>query len=424
MNEVGITLTVAPNAGKVYDGWGFDLKTVGAVDAFQIRHLDGLTGKTVWHDYFNDVQERYGGGVSCLRHGDLHTGLLEHLNATEGHPVKLSLQTDITEIDCEKGIMRTQDGSVMEKDVLVLANGLGCRFLNLITGKECPLIDTNLSFFRFLVPAKAVDDDPNIRPLFENQDDELCFFHNFAAGTSIVTYLCEGRQSRVINVFAKRPPGKGAKADRSARVDRADLLEMTKDFHPSIKAMLQKAPEEGIFSYPLLVRDPLTKYVNGKAVVIGDAAHVMKPQQGQGASIAIESTGCLEILFAGIGKDDVQPRLKLFEELRLRRCGPVHVFSNMPLDPDGYSWMVEKIKPFWDAGKPLPPPGSKPVSAPFRDFIFSYNVREESKKALAEHQKHEEEQQQQQPPPENIHLNGNQVTNGEYVTNGNHVHQQ
>lgn len=127
------------------------------------------------------------------------------------------------------------------------------------------MIDTNLSFFRFLVPAKAVDDDPNIRPLFENQDDELCFFHNFAAGTSIVTYLCEGRQSRVINVFAKRPPGKGAKAgkqslpedgvrkkanrrsDRSARVDRADLLEMTKDFHPSIKAMLQSVPKGKIF---------------------------------------------------------------------------------------------------------------------------------------------------------------------------------
>lgn len=70
--------------------------------------------------------------MSCLRHGDLHTGLLEHLNATEGHPVKLSLQTDITEIDCEKGIMRTQDGSVMEKDVLVLANGLGVSIFAMI----------------------------------------------------------------------------------------------------------------------------------------------------------------------------------------------------------------------------------------------------------------------------------------------------
>ena len=59
----------------------------------------------------------------------------------------------------------------------------------------------------------------------------------------------------------------------------------------------------------------------------------------------------------------------------------------MPLSPDGHAWMVEKIKPFWDATKPLPPPGSRPLSLPFRNFIYGYDVLEESKKALAEHQK-------------------------------------
>ena len=110
-------------------------------------------------------------------------------------------------------------------------------------------------------------------------------------------------------------------------------------------------------------------------------------QQGQGASIAIESAGCLGVLFNGIGKDEVQSRLALFEKLRLGRCGPVHVFSNMPPGPDGYAWMSEKIKPFWDPSKPLPPPGSRPISLPFRDLIYSYNVQEESKKALAVYQK-------------------------------------
>ena len=65
----------------------------------------------------------------------------------------------------------------------------------------------------------------------------------------------------------------------------------------------------------------------------------------------------------------------------------MHVFSNMPMGPEGYPWMLEKIKPFWDESKPLPPPGSRPVSKPFRDFIYSYNVKEESKKALAGAQK-------------------------------------
>jgi len=97
----------------------------------------------------------------------------------------------------------------------------------------------------------------------------------------------------------------------------------------------------------------------------------------------VESTGCLEILFAGIGKAEVQSRLALFEKLRLARCGPVHIFSNMSPTPDGYGWMLEKIKPFWDDQYTLPPPGSRPLSKPFRDFIYSYNVLEETKNALA-----------------------------------------
>lgn len=83
----------------------------------------------------------------------------------------------------------------------------------------------------------------------------------------------------------------------------------------------------------------------------------------------------------------MQSRLELFEKLRLRRCGPMHVFSNMLPGPDGYAWMVENIKPFWDdPARPLPPPGSRPMSFPFREFMYAYDIREESKKALVGHQ--------------------------------------
>lgn len=51
------------------------------------------------------------------------------------------------------------------------------------------------------------------------------------------------------------------------------------ELHPStlLISHCRKAPEEGIFSYPLRIRDPLTKYVRGRVVVIGDAAHTFRP---------------------------------------------------------------------------------------------------------------------------------------------------
>lgn len=241
--------------------------------------------------------------------------------------------------------------------------------------------------------------DPEIRPLFENQEDlEICFLHHLPAGISIVTYLCEGGKTRSVNIYSPR-----LAEGKKTRVTREELLALTRDFHPSIRAIVQHAPETDVHAHSLLIRDPLLNYVRGKAVVIGDAAHTMKPvslatatykpsltqeqHQGQGASIAMESAGCLEVLFTGASKDDVPSRLRQFEKLRLGRCGPVHVFSNMPLGPQGYPWMLEKIRPFWDETRPLPPPGSRPLSEPFREFIFGYDVFAETRKALEEAQK-------------------------------------
>lgn len=93
----------------------------------EVRHLNGATTETTWHEEFNDVRERYGASLRFLRHGDLHTGLLENLKATEGYPVKLNLGTDIAGIDCENGTIRKPDGALVGKDLVVLANGLGVR---------------------------------------------------------------------------------------------------------------------------------------------------------------------------------------------------------------------------------------------------------------------------------------------------------
>ena len=93
----------------------------------KLRHLDGATAQTTWQDSLKDSRERYGASLCFVRHGDLHTGLLKHLEGTEGHPVKLNLETNVADLDCEKGVIRTSDGAEVEKDTIVLANGLGVR---------------------------------------------------------------------------------------------------------------------------------------------------------------------------------------------------------------------------------------------------------------------------------------------------------
>jgi hypothetical protein len=76
--------------------------------------------------------------------------------------------------------------------------------------------------------------------------------------------------------------------------------------------------------------------------------------------------------------------LKLFEKLRLGRTIPVQIFSNMPMGPDGYSWMLEKMKPYWDKSKALPPPGTKPHEPYFCHYLYCYDSFEVAKQAIAD----------------------------------------
>lgn len=62
--------------------------------------------------------------------------------------------------------------------------------------------------------------------------------------------------------------------------------------------------------------DPLPNWVNGRVVLIGDAAHAMLPLQGQGASQSVEDAEALEAFFSHVKG---QPsRTEIDEALKVR----------------------------------------------------------------------------------------------------------
>ena len=68
----------------------------------------------------------------------------------------------------------------------------------------------------------------------------------------------------------------------------------------------------GIFERTL----PKTLY-NGRAILLGDAAHPMVPFLGQGGCLAIEDAYCLSSLINQIG--DLEEVLSIFDEMRNNR---------------------------------------------------------------------------------------------------------
>ena len=82
-----------------------------------------------------------------------------------------------------------------------------------------------------------------------------------------------------------------------------------------VPAMLRGAKE--IFEYPMIDRDPVPTWVDGRVALLGDAAHVMYPTGSNGASQAIVDA---RVLGAALLAHGVAPG----RAARLRRasCAP------------------------------------------------------------------------------------------------------
>jgi flavin-dependent dehydrogenase len=101
--------------------------------------------------------------------------------------------------------------------------------------------------------------------------------------------------------------------------------------------MLRGAAE--IFEYPMIDRDPVPSWVDGRVALLGDAAHVMYPTGSNGATQAIVDARVLgaSLLAHGLGPQ----ALRAYDE---RLCGPVSalVLRNRGAGPFGLLNLVDE----------------------------------------------------------------------------------
>jgi 2-polyprenyl-6-methoxyphenol hydroxylase-like FAD-dependent oxidoreductase len=128
----------------------------------------------------------------------------------------------------------------------------------------------------------------------------------------------------------------GSTADWNQRVPIDKFIEY---FEPwrfdwlDVPALIRRA--EAVFEYPSVDRDPVDRWVDGRAALIGDAAHVMYPTGSNGASQAIVDARVLGAAFVahGVGPDALvayedellEPMSALV--LRNRGAGPIAILG-------------------------------------------------------------------------------------------------
>jgi 2-polyprenyl-6-methoxyphenol hydroxylase-like FAD-dependent oxidoreductase len=99
------------------------------------------------------------------------------------------------------------------------------------------------------------------------------------------------------------------------------LLQRFAGWHDPIGAVIESTPEDGILRTDLSDRDPVPRWSERRVTLLGDAAHPMTPNLGQGGGQAIEDAVVLDLVLSA--EPDCARAFKDYESRRLARTARV-----------------------------------------------------------------------------------------------------
>lgn len=147
-------------------------------------------------------------------------------------------------------------------------------------------------------------------PRFEDSDKVNVYY---GPGSHWVHYPT-GRDEKVNFVAIEKNP-KWSEESWKVEGAKTDFLESFEGWNDDLISMAMSS--ERLYKWGIFERTlPKTLY-NGRAILLGDAAHPMVPFLGQGGCLAIEDAYCLSSLINQIG--DLEEVLSIFDEMRNNR---------------------------------------------------------------------------------------------------------
>ncbi|KEF57291.1 uncharacterized protein A1O9_05208 [Exophiala aquamarina CBS 119918] len=378
-NETGAAILIGANASRILSSWGFDFVKAKALDSCQMRRIKADTIELDSVESFTDIEKTYGGRWLLFHRADLHTGLRDLVDAQNPQP-KIHLGTPVSDVDVENGIVTFPSGEQTRKDVVIIADGSHSELTENIIGKPHPINKAPLSMYRFLQPFEKVLAHPEAGKFYQNQPSGFTTFYKAAIGRPghmMNTYPCRGGELLYVAVLHPTKPKEKDVEGWNSPADYEDVISDVQGFHPAVQAICEGATEVKVYNQ--MWRDPINSFVKGRAIMIGDAAHLMLPTHGQGAAMAFEDAKALEILFQNItSAADVQTRAHLFDKIRVPRVAATQTMSNKMMGPP--EKMIAEVRRYYDG--PIPGPKAKTFSQEYNDFFFLYDVEGEAKLSL------------------------------------------
>ncbi len=299
--EAGAGMSLWPNATRILRSWGL-LDAVMAVGE-PVSSFDLLrpTGAAI-----SEIPMGVGDSPAvCLHRADLHRILRQALSPGQLNPSRIL--TSFHEGEDGRVTARFGDGGEASGEGLIGADGVGSVVRERLHGRASPVY-RGYTIWRGIARGVGVQGKGHIS---ETWGSGQRFGVMPIGGGQVCWYATR-------NGPAGRPDGPGGRQQ--------EILELFRGWHNPVADLVAATDPVQILKNDARDLPPLSSWGSGCVSLLGDAAHPITPNVGQGACMAIEDAAILAKCLAA--EPDTRVALRAYERARRPRTAYVSRQSN------------------------------------------------------------------------------------------------
>ena len=289
--EVGAGMSLWPNATRVLQSLGILDHVIArgeTVTQFNLQRPDGTTISTIPMDGFSTPS-------LCIHRADLHEALRRAL-----HSIRLEASQTVQSYRQSGGGVTAKFASGIEAraDGLIGADGINSAIRSQIHGTTSPIY-RGYCIWRGIAPDTGMTVRGHIS-------------ETWGAGQRFG--IMPMGQGRICWYATRNGPPSQPDGPRGRKSEIQDLFQ---DWHQPIPELIAATQPADIIKSDARDRKPLRQWGEGCVTLLGDAAHPITPNVGQGACMAIEDAACLAKFLPGAA--DVAAAFRAYEAMRRSR---------------------------------------------------------------------------------------------------------
>lgn len=297
---VGAGIAVEPNAVKALRWLGLGDQLAARGMAQGSAELRTARGRRLVRSQLSALQDRFGVPAYALHRSDLH-GML--LDAADGAELRTGAEVVQVEPDGVAVLVRS-DGrhELLHGDVVIGADGIRSAVRRSVFPAHADPAYAGYVTWRGVVDADAAAGLDLPPAVTETWGRGLRFGIVPLADKRVYWFAC-----------ASGPEGYGRDDTLS------EVAARYAGWHEPIPRLLAATRPETLLRHDIhYLEDELPSYVRGRLVLLGDAAHAITPDLGQGAALALEDAVVLTAALTGHA-DDVPAALTVYDRARRDR---------------------------------------------------------------------------------------------------------